>query len=118
MIRDPNDIGLAQLSRINWLRRQSNANQSQAQSSCDILTALRTFTWWSLKGVVMTVSVVDQLRESDKAYHLHPFTDHADMHRTGTHIVYSGEGIYVVDENGKKLLDGLAGLWCVNVGYG
>jgi len=66
----------------------------------------------------MTVSVVDQLRESDKAYHLHPFTDHADMHRTGTHIVYSGEGIYVVDENGKKLLDGLAGLWCVNVGYG
>jgi len=66
----------------------------------------------------MAVSVVDQLRESDKAFHLHPFTDHADMYKTGTHIVHSGEGIYVVDETGKKLIDGLAGLWCVNVGYG
>ncbi|MBS1991972.1 MAG: aminotransferase class III-fold pyridoxal phosphate-dependent enzyme [Cyanobacteria bacterium SZAS LIN-3] len=66
----------------------------------------------------MAVSVVNDLRESDRAYHLHPFTDHADMHKSGTHVVHSGEGIYVVDETGKKLLDGLAGLWCVNVGYG
>ena len=40
------------------------------------------------------------------------------MHREGTHVIQSGSGCYVVDENGRRLLDGLAGLWCVNVGYG
>jgi putrescine aminotransferase len=58
------------------------------------------------------------LRRSDREHHLHPFTDHRDMHRAGTHIIQSASGCYVVDENGKRLLDGLAGLWCVNVGYG
>lgn len=36
----------------------------------------------------------------------------------GTHIIVSGDGVYVQDVQGRKLLDGLAGLWCVNVGYG
>ena len=53
----------------------------------------------------------------DRAHHLHPFTDHAAMHPTGTHVITSGEGVYLYGEEGK-LLDGLAGLWCVNVGYG
>ena len=53
----------------------------------------------------------------DRAHHLHPFTDHATMHPSGTHILESGAGCYLQGEEGK-LLDGLAGLWCVNVGYG
>jgi putrescine aminotransferase len=32
-------------------------------------------------------------------------------------VVRSSDGVYVEDENGRKLLDGLAGLWCTNVGY-
>jgi len=59
-----------------------------------------------------------ELRRLDQATHLHPFTDHRSMHREGTHIVRSGRGCFVVDETGRELLDGLAGLWCVNVGYG
>lgn len=58
------------------------------------------------------------LRLLDEEHHLHPFTDHADMHRSGTHVVSAGSGCYVVDESGRRLFDGLAGLWCVNVGYG
>ena len=58
------------------------------------------------------------LRQSDLEHHLHPFTDHQAMHREGTHVVFSGSGCHVVDESGRRLLDGLAGLWCVNVGYG
>jgi len=54
----------------------------------------------------------------DESYHLHPFTHHRDMHTAGTHIVRSAEGCYVTDETGRRLFDGLAGLWCVNVGYG
>lgn len=58
------------------------------------------------------------LRGLDEAYHLHPFTDHRAMHEAGTHLVRSARGSTVVDEDGRELLDGLAGLWCVNVGYG
>ncbi len=32
-------------------------------------------------------------------------------------LIRSGEGVYVVDEHGKKLIDGPAGMWCVNVGH-
>jgi putrescine aminotransferase len=58
------------------------------------------------------------LRRLDQAHHLHPFTDHRAMHRAGTHVIRSARGSTVVDEDGRELLDGLAGLWCVNVGYG
>ena len=40
------------------------------------------------------------------------------MHPAGTHVAVRGEGSYVTDATGRRLLDGLAGLWCVNVGYG
>ncbi len=58
------------------------------------------------------------LRLSDKKHHIHPFTHHGDLHAQGTHIIESATGIYVTDDRGQTLLDGLAGLWCVNVGYG
>jgi putrescine aminotransferase len=58
------------------------------------------------------------LRRLDQAHHLHPFTDHRAMHAAGTHVIRSGKGSTVVDEEGRELIDGLAGLWCTNVGYG
>ncbi len=39
------------------------------------------------------------------------------MHGTGTHVLRRGEGCHLIDQDGTRLLDGLAGLWCVNVGY-
>ncbi|MBN2069276.1 MAG: aminotransferase class III-fold pyridoxal phosphate-dependent enzyme [Opitutales bacterium] len=67
----------------------------------------------------MSVTATSTLRETDKAHHLHPFTNNADMHESGNaHIITSAEGVYVYDDKGNKLLDGLAGLWCVNMGYG
>ncbi len=58
------------------------------------------------------------LQALDQSFHLHPFTNHDEMHAQGTHIIVSGSGVFVQDALGRKLLDGLAGLWCVNVGYG
>jgi putrescine aminotransferase len=66
----------------------------------------------------MDTKALAALRRADAAHFLHPFTDHNDMHRDGTHVVVSASGSHVVDETGRRLLDGLAGLWCVNVGYG
>lgn len=59
-----------------------------------------------------------QLRRLDAAHRLHPFTDHAALHAQGTHVIRSARGCTLVDETGRELLDGLAGLWCTNVGYG
>jgi len=39
------------------------------------------------------------------------------MHEEGTHLLVEGKGCHVKDAEGTSLLDGLAGLWCVNVGY-
>ncbi len=65
----------------------------------------------------MNSKSIADLQKSDSSFYLHPFTNHPDMHAQGTHLIVSGDGCWVVDENGRKLFDGLAGLWCVNVGY-
>ena len=54
----------------------------------------------------------------DAAHHLHPFTDFAALGRTGARIITRGEGVYLWDSEGKRILDGMSGLWCVNLGYG
>ena len=58
------------------------------------------------------------LRALDAAHHLHPFCDNAALAARGTRILTRGEGVHVWDDQGNKLLDAFAGLWCVNVGYG
>jgi putrescine aminotransferase len=60
----------------------------------------------------------DNLRRADQRFHLHPFTQHEELHAQGTHILVEGRGVFLRDSEGRQLLDGLAGLWCVNVGYG
>jgi putrescine aminotransferase len=53
---------------------------------------------------------LEVLRRLDRAHHLHPFTDHGAMHGVGTHVVRSAHGSVIVDETGRELIDGLAGL--------
>jgi putrescine aminotransferase len=65
----------------------------------------------------MAESFALNLQEQDRNFHLHPFTNHAEMHASGTHIVLEGNGCHFFDESGRRILDGLAGLWCVNLGY-
>ncbi|WP_445398051.1 aspartate aminotransferase family protein [Zobellella sp. An-6] len=59
-----------------------------------------------------------RLQELDAAHHLHPFTDSQALHRKGTRVIERGEGVYLWDADGNRILDGMAGLWCVNLGYG
>ena len=54
----------------------------------------------------------------DTAHHLHPFTDYKALAKKGSRIITRAEGVYVWDSEGNKILDGMAGLWCVNLGYG
>ena len=58
------------------------------------------------------------LQKLDAAHHIHPFNDNAELAKKGTRILTKGEGCYVWDAEGNKMLDAFAGLWCVNIGYG
>ncbi|MCZ4354245.1 aminotransferase [Roseovarius aestuarii] len=59
------------------------------------------------------------LKAADLAHHLHPFTDHGLLAAEGgPRVITHGEGVYLWDTEGRRLLDGMAGLWCVNIGYG
>jgi putrescine aminotransferase len=58
------------------------------------------------------------IRKLDAAHYMHPFTDHAALKEKGVRVMVRGEGIYLWDSEGNKILDGMSGLWCVNVGYG
>ncbi len=59
------------------------------------------------------------LRKRDMAHHFHPFTDTRALNgEGGARIITHAEGVYLYDTEGNRILDGMAGLWCVNVGYG
>jgi putrescine---pyruvate transaminase len=62
---------------------------------------------------------IPALRRLDVAHHLPAQQDYKlieDM--GGSRIVTHAEGCYITDGDGNRILDGMAGLWCVNVGYG
>ncbi|NQU56109.1 MAG: aminotransferase class III-fold pyridoxal phosphate-dependent enzyme, partial [Rhodospirillales bacterium] len=63
-------------------------------------------------------NTTEQWQQMDAGHHLHPFTDSKSLNAKGARIITKGEGIYLWDSEGNKFLDGMAGLWCVNVGYG
>ncbi len=59
-----------------------------------------------------------EIQASDAAHHWHPFTDTAELAAKGTRVISSAQGCWLTTNDGDRLLDGMAGLWCVNVGYG
>ncbi len=58
------------------------------------------------------------LQDLDRQHHMHPFTDQGDLNQRGTRIITKADGVYLWDSEGHKMLDGMAGLWCVAIGYG
>lgn len=58
------------------------------------------------------------IRDLDNANHLHPFTTHHQLRENGPRVITGAEGVYIRDSEGNEILDGMAGLWCVQVGYG
>jgi putrescine aminotransferase len=57
-------------------------------------------------------------QDIDRRHFLHPFTDTRALHATGARIITRADGVWLWDSDGHQLLDGMAGLWCVNIGYG
>ena len=62
---------------------------------------------------------IAELRRLDVAHHLPAQADWAEIEKLGgSRIITHAEGCYIHDGDGHRILDGMAGLWCVNVGYG
>lgn len=59
-----------------------------------------------------------ELQALDAAHHMHPFTDANGLAKKGARIITSAKGVWLRDSEGNKIIDGMAGLWCVNIGYG
>ena len=59
-----------------------------------------------------------ELQALDAAHHMHPFTSDAQLAKRGVRIMTGGEGVWLNDSEGNRILDAMAGLWCVNIGYG
>ena len=51
-------------------------------------------------------------------HHLAPFSDFKQLKEVGPRIITHAKGVYLWDSEGHKILDGMAGLWCVAIGYG
>jgi adenosylmethionine-8-amino-7-oxononanoate aminotransferase/predicted PolB exonuclease-like 3'-5' exonuclease len=60
----------------------------------------------------------DTVRKQDIDHHFHPFTDFSTFKDSGSLILAEASGAYVIDTAGNRYLDGIGGLWCVNIGYG
>jgi adenosylmethionine-8-amino-7-oxononanoate aminotransferase len=56
--------------------------------------------------------------QKDHDHFLHPWTHFDSFKKEGSLCIVEGEGCFITDVNGKRYLDGLGGMWCVNVGYG
>ena len=54
----------------------------------------------------------------DIAFQLHPYTNLKTHEANGPVVITQGKGIYVTDDQGKTYIEGVAGLWCVALGFG
>ncbi|KPL53774.1 hypothetical protein ABB55_17445 [Prosthecomicrobium hirschii] len=60
----------------------------------------------------------NSLVELDRAHLIHPVASYRGHEKAGVRVLRSARGATVTDGAGQQLLDGFAGLWCVNLGYG
>jgi 4-aminobutyrate--pyruvate transaminase len=53
----------------------------------------------------------------DVATHLHSYTNLAALPQTPPLVIVGGDGIHVIDDQGKRYVEGMSGLWCASLGF-
>jgi L-2,4-diaminobutyrate transaminase len=66
----------------------------------------------------VSIKPTQAIEDVDRRYVFHPFTAPRRHEADGGHVIVRGEGCTLWDSRGRAYLDAMAGLWCVNVGYG
>ena len=67
---------------------------------------------------ISTNSPTAELQALDAAHHMHPFSANHALGKKGARVITRAEGAWLTDSEGERILDAMAGLWCVNIGYG
>ena len=60
----------------------------------------------------------NSLEARDAASIIHPLTNLKEHLEKGPVVIEEGQGVWVTDIHGKKYIEGMAGLWCLSLGYG
>ena len=61
---------------------------------------------------------LQDLWEKDRRHAVHGWTDFSKFGKQGSEILFEADGLYVTDLEGRSFMDAMAGVWCVNIGYG
>ena len=64
------------------------------------------------------IAEAESLRTMDKAHVWHPLMNHSGIEENPLDVVVKARGSTIQDASGKEYIDAMAGLWCVNIGYG
>ena len=68
--------------------------------------------------LISTNTPTAELQALDAAHHMHPFTEGEGLAEKGARVITRANGVWITDSDGQEILDGMAGLWCVAIGYG
>ena len=63
------------------------------------------------------MSLTTPAARRDQSFHLHPATNLRTVQRDGPLVITRGEGVYVYDDEGRRYLEGMSGLWCASLGF-
>ena len=63
------------------------------------------------------MSLTSPAARRDQSFHLHPATNLRTLQKEGPLVITRGEGVYVYDDEGRRYLEGMAGLWCASLGF-
>jgi 4-aminobutyrate---pyruvate transaminase len=63
------------------------------------------------------MSLTTAAARRDLSFHLHPATNLRQVQNEGPLVITRGEGVYVYDDEGRRYLEGMAGLWCASLGF-
>lgn len=64
-----------------------------------------------------TDTVISPAGRNDIAHHLHPYTQLRQLEKEGPLVIVKGDGVHVIDEQGRRYLEAMAGLWCTSLGF-
>jgi 4-aminobutyrate--pyruvate transaminase len=69
------------------------------------------------RALRQTMSLSTPAARRDLAFHLHPSTNLRLVQSEGPLVIARGEGVYVYDDEGRRYLEGMSGLWCASLGF-
>ncbi len=62
-------------------------------------------------------AAANSLAARDVASHLHPYTNLILHEEAGPQVIVRGDGVHVIDDEGKRYIEAMSGLWCAALGF-